>query len=38
MARIDCTREFHLWGGDIPSVGLDRYVALYRHGFHYVLK
>ena len=27
MARIDGTRELHLQGGDIPSVGLDRYVA-----------
>ena len=34
MARIDGTRELHLQGGDIPSVGLDRYVALYRQGFH----
>ena len=32
MAKIDCTREFYLWGGDTPSFGLERYVALYREG------
>ena len=33
MARIDFTRGFHFRGGDTPSFGLDRDVALYRVWF-----
>ena len=33
MARIDFTRMFHFRGGDTPSFGLDRDVALYRVWF-----